>query len=262
MGVESRQIEKSEFRELPEKREVHSEMAHKFRKACLLPLEVGKRHHSRRSVITEKHREFIDEVANGGLGSFLAVIDLRGKEVIWDFQLIAEIADFFRLGFEVSPVRVGEDIIEHCDAPLNVFDFVLPAIADVLAVDLAVQPAREQVIDRPAFWKAFCPGVFLGVKFVPEGVGSVAPMGGGEGEELARHKVAGMRGYDIEKTGFHVGVAEGLESIDMGRGDVHSERIPAVISRSSRTRRKRDASSGRLYREKPALAFCARPRGL
>jgi hypothetical protein len=66
---------------------------------------------------------------------------------------------------------------------------VLPAIADVLAVDLAAEPAREQVIDRSALWKTFCPCVPLGVKFVPEDVGAVTPMGIGKGEKLARHKV-------------------------------------------------------------------------
>jgi hypothetical protein len=45
-----------------------------------------------------------------------------------DFQLIAEKADFFRLGFEIFPLRVGEDEIEHCDALLNKFDLVLPTI--------------------------------------------------------------------------------------------------------------------------------------
>ena len=86
-------------------------------------------------------------------------------------------------------------------------------------------------------------------------------MGVGEGEELARHKVAGMRRYDVEKAGFRFGVAEGFQGIEMGRCDVHSVRIPAVISRSSRTRRKRDASSERPYSEKPAEAFSAIARG-
>src|SRR5260370_31856960 len=220
-------------------------MVHKFREACFRPLEVGKRHHrrGRRGITAEKHRKLIDEVANGGLRSPLSVIDLRGKEMIRDFQLIAEEADFFRLGFKVFPLRVGEDKIEHPDTPLDVFDFVLPAVADVLAVDLAVEPAGEQVIDRSALWKAFGPGVSFGVKFAPEGGRALAPMGSGEAEELTRHKVAGMRRYDVEKAGFCFGVAEGLESIEMGSGDIHSLRIRVVISRSSRTRCTRDASS-------------------
>src|SRR5271155_515745 len=144
-------------------------MMHKFREAGLPSLEVGERDHGRRSVTGEKHWRLVDEVANGGLGSSLPVIDLRGKEVNRDFQLIAEKTDFFRLGFQVLPLRVREDKVEHCDAPMDVFDFVLPTIADVLAVDLAVETAGEQMIDRSALWKALGPRVFLGVKLVPEG---------------------------------------------------------------------------------------------
>src|SRR6267154_2615374 len=92
-------------------------MAHKSREVYLWSLEVGKRHHRRRSVIAEKHRKLIDEVAKGGLGSFLSVVDLRGKELIRDLQLIAEKARLFRLGFKVLIPLVQEDKIEDSDAP-------------------------------------------------------------------------------------------------------------------------------------------------
>src|SRR5713226_9970440 len=165
--------------------------------------------------------------------------------VLLDVQRPAKEADFFWLGFKVLTPLIQENKIEHSDAPLDVFDFVFPAIADVLAFDLPIEAAGEEVVDRPALRKAFGSGVFPGVKFGPEGGRALAPMGRGEGEELTRHKVAGMRRHDVEKAGFCFGVAEGLESIEMGTGDVHSLRIRAVISRSSRTRRKRDASSER-----------------
>ena len=96
------------------------------------------------------------------------MVDLRRKEVNRNLQSVTEETDLFRLRFQVFPLRVGKDKIEHSDASLDVFDFVLPAIANILAVDLAVEPAREQVIDRSALWKAFGPGVFLRVKLVPE----------------------------------------------------------------------------------------------
>src|SRR6266851_4836978 len=235
MRIDSRQIEKSELGELPKQRQVSLEMVHKFREACLCPLEIGERHCRRRSITAEKHRKLIDEVTNSGLRGSLSVVDLRRKEVNRDLQLVTEEADLFRLRFQVFPLRVREDKIEHSDAPLDVFDFVLPAIADVLAVDLAVESAREQVIDRSALWKAFGPGMFLGLKLVPEGGSARAPMPSGEGEELTRH--------DVEKSSFGLGVAEGLQSVEMDTGDVHSVRIRAVISRSSRMRRKRDVSS-------------------
>ena len=74
------------------------------------------------------------------MGGSLSKIKLRGQEVIRDFQLIAEETDFFWLGFKVFPLWVGEDKIEYPNSPLNEFDFVLPTIADVFPVDLAVEP--------------------------------------------------------------------------------------------------------------------------
>jgi hypothetical protein len=122
--------------------------------------------------------------------------------------LIAEKTDFFGLGFEVLIPLIQQNEIEHGDAPLDVFDFVFAAVANVLAVDLAVKTPGEQVIDRSAFWKTFGPSVALGLKFVPEEGRALAPMGFGEGEKLACHKVAGMCRYDVEKPGLGFGVPE------------------------------------------------------
>src|ERR1700730_18412675 len=101
------------------------------------------------------------------------------------------------------------------------------------------------MIDRPARWKAFGSDMFSGVKFAPEGGRALAPVGPGEREKLASPEIAGMRCDDIEKPRVLLGVAKGLKSFEMGRCNVHSVRIPAVMLLSSRTRRKRDASSER-----------------
>src|ERR1700683_4682335 len=167
------------------------------------------------------------------------------KIVLLNVQIPAKEADFFWLGFKVLIPLIQENEIEHSDAPLNVFDFVFPAIADVLAFDLPIEAAGEEGVDRRALRKTFCAGVFPSVKCAPEGGRALAPMGRGEGEELTRHKVTGMRRHNVEKAGFCFRVAEGFKSFEMRRCDVHSVRIPAVISRSSRTRRKRDTSSER-----------------
>src|SRR6266853_6332436 len=115
-------------------------MVDKFGEVCLCPLEVGKRHHrqGRRSVTTKEHRELVDEVAERGLGGFLSVVNLRGKKVNRDLQLIAEIAHLFRFGFNVFPLGMGEDKIKDSDAPLDVFDLVFPTIAKVLPANLSV----------------------------------------------------------------------------------------------------------------------------
>ena len=64
---------------------------------------------------------------------------------------------------------MGEDKIEHSDAPLNVFEFVFAAVAKILPADLAVQPAREDVIDLSVHREVFGACVFLSVQLVPKG---------------------------------------------------------------------------------------------
>src|SRR5919108_952093 len=115
-------------------------MADKFREAYLGSLQVGERHHrrGRKSVIREEHWEPVDEVPNGGLRGLWAVVNLVGKEVGRDFQSIAEITHLFCFGFEVLALRMGQDKIEHSDAPLNIFEFMFSPIAKVLSADLAV----------------------------------------------------------------------------------------------------------------------------
>jgi hypothetical protein len=105
-------------------------------------------------------------------------------------------------------VKVGKHKIEDSNASLDVLDFVSPAVAEVLAVDLAVKPTGKQVVHVPALWERFGAGMFLGVKFVPESRRALSPMGVGEREELTRHKIARMCRYDVEKTSFRIGVAE------------------------------------------------------
>jgi hypothetical protein len=67
------------------------------------------------------------------LGGLLSVVNLGGKEVNRDLQLIAEIAHLLRFSFKVLLLRMGEHEIEDRNVPLDVAEFVF----------LAVQPARE-----------------------------------------------------------------------------------------------------------------------
>src|SRR6266702_1860953 len=115
-------------------------MVDKFGAACLWPLDVGELHRrgGRRGTAIETHRELLEKVSNVGLAGLLPIVNLRRKEVRCNLQLVAEIAHFFRFGFKVFVLRMGEDKIEHSDAPLNVFDLVFSAVAKVLPADLAV----------------------------------------------------------------------------------------------------------------------------
>src|SRR5207245_9623124 len=123
------------------------------------------------------------KLSDGGTGAISPNIDCARTIVLLDVQSPTKEADFVGLGFEVLIPLVQEDKIEDSDAPLNVFEFMFPPVADVLAVDLAVETSGEQVIDRSANWKALGPGVFFGVTFAPESGRARAPMGRGEGQE-------------------------------------------------------------------------------
>lgn len=87
--------------------------------------------------------------------------------------------------------------------------------------------------------------VLRGLEFGPEERGSFAPALAGKTQELTRDEVSRMSGDQIQKTRFFFGVTERSECIDLSSWEIHRERILAVISRSSRTRRSRDVSSRR-----------------
>src|SRR5260221_1334802 len=222
-------------------------------------MDVGKRHHRRGR--NEEHRKLIHEVPDGGAGGLVTQVKPGRKVVLLDVQCTTEEAHFFGLGFEVLISLVEENEIEDGDAAFDEVELVLAAIAKVFLFDRPVEPSREEVINHAALGKALHASMSFGFELAPESGGPFAPMSAGEREELAGGEVTGVGCDNVEKVGFHFGVTEGFEGVEMSRCDVHSERIPAVSSRSSRMRRRREASSGRLYMEKPAAAFSAKALG-
>jgi hypothetical protein len=54
-----------------------------------------------------------------------------------------------------------------------------------------------------------------------------------ESAELTKSEVAGMDGYDVEKVGLRLGVAETFNSLDLFRRHFHRDRISAADSGST-----------------------------
>src|SRR5258707_3412343 len=86
------------------------------------------------------------------------------------------------------------------------------------------------------------------LKLVPETSGAPPQRDVREGEELTRHKVARMRRHEVEKASFRFGVGEGLQCVDMDRGDAHGTMIRAAFSDSSSARQ---GPAGRTLVGKP-----------
>src|SRR5580704_17375835 len=149
------------------------------------------------------------------------------------------------LGLEVLVLLVCDHEIEHGDAALDEIKFVDPAIAKVFILDRVIEPPREQVMQRAALRETLGAGVPQALDLAPEAGRPLAPMRSGASEKLAGGEVARIGGCQVEETRFGLGVAEGLQSVDVCGCDVHRVRISCVSSRSSRMRRRRDASSAR-----------------
>src|SRR5271165_4352266 len=136
-----------------------------------------------------------------------------------------------------------EHKIERVDAPLDVFDLVFAAVAKVLPPEMPIELPGEDVIDEPVSRKAFGARVLSRLQFRPELRRAFAPVGTRETEELTRAEITGMRCDKIQEMSFLGRVAKGSQGFEMGRCQAHSAKILAVISCSSRIRRKRGASS-------------------
>ncbi len=164
-------------------------MANKIRENYRTFMDVGEGHHRRRR--TEERGEFIHKIPDGSARG-LTRVEFCRKIVAVDVQASREEAYFLGLGLKVLILWFQENEIEHGDASLDEFDLMFPAIADVLAFDLPIEPAGEQMIDRSALWKAFGPRMVFCVQFIPEGGRAAAPVGIGKSKELAGRRSLGI----------------------------------------------------------------------
>ena len=160
------------------------------------------------------HGKAVDEVADSRLGLRLSVVGLRWEIVGWNAEGLLKIGAFFRLGFEIVQVEMAEDEIEHGEASLDIFHFVLAPVAEVWSFEMPVELPGENVIDDAVLGEAFGPGAFAGLEFGPEQRRALAPMRAGERQKLAGHEVARMRGHEIEEVGLLRRVSEGLRGFD------------------------------------------------
>ena len=75
---------------------------------------------------------------------------------------MAEISQLCWFSFNIVTVEMRKDKIEDSDAPQDVVEFMVPAVAKVFPPDLTVELAGEQVISLPVHRKGFGPAVLLG----------------------------------------------------------------------------------------------------
>src|SRR6185369_8347836 len=161
----------------------------------------------------------------------------------FDVEIPAKEPDLIRFGFEVGDGSICQHEIEYCQTGSDVFEFMATAVPQIFASELTVELASEEVIDRAVPWHGAGACVLVGLQLVPEKSRALSPLHARKGKELPSDEVTGMRGNDVQKACFFFGITEGLQRADMDSVDVHSARIRAAGSVSSRMRRNFEASS-------------------
>src|SRR5882762_2734545 len=216
-------------------------------KACqagLVRIYIGERQERGRiaAVGIEKQGKLVDEVAESRLGLARAFVGFRGKSPLGHTDVVTKIAELILFGFEIVVALVGEDEIEENETRPDEFGGMVPAIAQIFLIDTAIQRSRKQVVDA-ADIGVFPPSdMAAAFELFGEVLRPLAPLGAGESDELAGQEVAGMRGHNVEETSLLRRVAQVLDRLRVTLFDSHSERISAVSSWWSSTRRRRSPS--------------------
>src|SRR5580692_10902116 len=110
-------------------------------------MDIGKNGHrrGRRERGLQEHRELVDEIALGGFGLRAPEVDSGWKVMPFDAEGSAEKTNFVWFRFEIRVVRVRENKIENRQTCFDEVDLVGSAVADILAFQTPVQPAREHM---------------------------------------------------------------------------------------------------------------------
>src|SRR5713226_6327517 len=220
-------VDQPELAELTQQGEVAVQVTDEIREPRSPLMDIGECHHRRGR--SQAHGELVDEIPNGWYGSFPAQIEVGGKKLLANTQSFTEVLELFRLSFQVLIPLVQENEIEHGNAALDEVELMLTAVAEALLFDLAIEPAREQVMHDTAFRKAFRTSVPSALELAPESGRTLAPMSARKAKELVCGEVTGMGCNEVEKPCLWLGVAKCLERVEMCGCDVHSESSQCIV---------------------------------
>src|SRR5271170_6178897 len=258
MGGGIADIEEGKIAQPLKQRPIGAKMIGEAGEAGLPGIDVRKsRQRSRGIGPLNKQRKLIDEVPQRWSPAGTALIALGGKHGAGNGKFLAEEAEFIGFGFEVYVRGMGENEIEQQQACAHELNRVALPVAEILVANPAVDGFGNEMIDTTGL-VVFAPrGMAATLELSREMVRPLAPFGATGGEELAGYKVSGMHGHDIDKASLFECVAERDDCREVFGIDVHRERISAVSSCWSSTRRRRSASPRGVYSENPAHTLSA-----
>jgi hypothetical protein len=145
----------------------------------------------------------------------------RQEQALIDLESLDKVPALGFRGLEIIFFRVSENEIEGQEPGLDVSEFVLPPIAEIVFADGGVELPRAEVIDETPAGVPLGAGMTKTEQFFDQSGIALAALGACKVQKLPHGEVAGMRCHKGEKPGFHFGVAEVEELGELVLWDIH-----------------------------------------
>lgn len=173
-----------------------------------------------------------------------------------------KITHFLLFSGEILAVRMSQNKVQTQDFVLNRQQFPAAAISVIFLSQCFVKRARAEVIELGILPPGRDPDVLARERLLGQLAGGATILSAKELNILPPQKVPAVQCRQTQKSCFRFGVTKAPQAIDalgLDHGNLaHSERIVAIMSRSSRTRLSLDVESAGAYILKPASAFACR----
>ena len=180
-GISRRDVVESQAGKLAEEGEIGTEVGLKTVETPKARIDKREGDHRGRGLGNKKHRKFIDKISVGEPLSDGSRIALGREVFLVDSELLSEIANLLLFGFKECVIEPCQDEIESSEPGTDVLDRMLATEADVVLADGFIKISAQTAFSR---------------------------LTADEANKLLAREVAGMRGHQVEKTGFVLGVAE------------------------------------------------------
>jgi len=135
----------------------------------------------------------------------------RSEQILAHLESLDKVPALGISRLEIIFFRMRENEIESQEPGLDVGEFVLPPIAEIILTDGGVELLRTEVIDETPTRVSLSAGMTKTEQFFDQSSIALATLGMGEPDELRHYEVPRMRRHKVKEPGFHFRITEGAE---------------------------------------------------
>ncbi len=213
----SRNVKELEARKLPEQRPVGAQVRYIRIKVSVVRINVseGDHRHVFGRRISNAERKPVRE------GDAAMVLYGWREQALADLESLDKVSALGFRGLEIIFFRVSENEVESQEPGLDVGEFVIPPIAEIVFADGSVELPRAEVINETPARVSLGAGTTKTEQFFDQSGIALAALGLCKVQKLPHGEVAGMRGHKVEKPGLHFGIAEVKNPGELVFSDAH-----------------------------------------